>query len=268
MLLRLLTLVLMLVPARLAWAADAPQTDPQRIKLALVELEKAWKSDDASARIQAIHNNAQVADGEVIKLVARGLRDKETDVQRAAIDALRFVGHPDALKELQAVARDEKPFKKDPLLYASLLKGVGQYGNASSIAVLSDDVWSIQEEHVIQARILGLGRIRTRESVEKLVDLMKVAGPQRIQAVMPDFRLALVALTGTDQGNSQLGWQTWWNDNRSKLKVEARRPELPKELERKWKTYWGEMEGEDRPRKRNERGKDDPLSTPRMGRHG
>lgn len=257
MLPRLLLAFLLLACSSLAAVRDTPQADPQRVKTALAELEKAWKSAEAGERVRAIREQGSVPDAEVVKLVARGLSDKELEVQRAAIEALRWVGHPDALKELQNRARDEKPYRKDPLLYASLLKAIGQYGNASSIAVLSQDVWSIQEEHVVQARILGLGRIRTRESVEKLIDLMKVAGPQRIQAVMPDFRLALVALTGTDQGNSQIGWQNWWNDNRTKLKVDARPPELPKDLARKWKIYWGEAEEDDRPRKRNERGKDD-----------
>ena len=254
----MLNLVALLLLALAPWTEDRVQADPQRVKAAVAELEKAWKATEGAERIKAIQHNADVADAEVIKLVARGLRDKESDVQRAAIEGLRWVGHPDALKELQNAARDEKPFKKDPMLYAALLKGVGQYGQASSIAVLADDIWSIQEQHVIQARILGLGRIRTRESAEKLFDLMKVAGPNRIDNVMGDFRLSLVALTGVDQGHSQIGWQNWWNDNRTRFKVDPKPPELPKELERKWKVFWGEMDGDERPRKRADRGKDDP----------
>ena len=34
--------------------------------------------------------------------------------------------------------------------------------------------------------------------------------------------------------------------------------ELPKDLERKWKVYWGEMQDEERPKKRSDRGKDEP----------
>jgi hypothetical protein len=237
---------------------EALQADPQRAKSAAAELERAWKSESAGDRVRAIQANGNVPDAEVLKLVARGLRDKEVEVQRAAIEALRWVGHPDALKELQALARDEKAFEKDPLLYAALLRAVGQYGSASSIRILGDDLWSVQEQHVLQARILGLGRIRTRESLERLLDLMKVAGLQRIEALMPDFRLALVVLTGADQGNSQPGWQNWWNDHRALLKIAQQPPELPKDLERKWRVYWGEMEGDDRPRKRSERGRDGP----------
>jgi len=251
--LRFLALLLLCLPCR---AGDPVRADAQRVKSAMAELEKAWKSEAAADRVRAIQANGNVPDPEVVKLVARGLRDKEIEVQRAAIESLRFIGHPDALKELQALARDERPFKKDPQLHAALLRAVGQYGSSSSLHVLGDDPWSVADEHVLRARILGLGRIRTRESLERLFELMKLAGTQRIEALMPDFRLALVALTGVDQGNSEPNWQSWWTEHRAQWKVEEALSKLPRELERKWKDYWGEEESDYRPKKRSERGRD------------
>ena len=235
-----------------------PQADVQRVKSALAELEAAWKSDSPAERVRALQAQGGVRDAEVVKLVARGLRDKEPDVQRAAIEALRFVAHPDALKELQAQAHDDKALRKDPLLRAALLRAVGQYGQASSIAVLAEEFAAPDDEHVLQARILGLGRVRTREAVEKLLELMKLVGPQRLQMLMPDFRLALLVLTGADQGLSQAAWQSWWSDNRAKWKIAETPLGLPKDLERKWKVYWGEAEDDYRPRKRSERGQPAP----------
>lgn len=237
---------------------EPQQADAQRVKSALAELEAAWKSGSASDRVHAIQTQGAVRDAEVVKLVARGLHDKETDVQHAAVEALRFVGHPDALKELQTLARDEKSFRKDPVLRAALFKAVGQYGQASSIGVLADDFGTLEDDHLVQARILGLGRIRTHEALEKLFEMLKLAGPQRLPLLMPDFRLALVVLTGADQGLSQAGWQAWWNDNRAKWKFAELPPELPKDLERRWKVYWGEMQDDYRPRKRSERGQTTP----------
>jgi hypothetical protein len=240
-----------------AFALCLPQqADAQRVKSAIAELEQAWKSPSADERVRAIQASADVRDAEVLKLVARGLRDKEPAVQRAAIEALRFAGHPEALKELQAFARDEKASRKDPLLCAALLRAVGQYGSASSIRILGDDLWSLPEPRVLQARILGLGRIRTRESLERLLELLKLAGPQRIEAVMPDFRLALVALSGVDKGAAAQAWQDWWSANRAQWKPADEPAALPKDLERKWQVYWGEQESDYRPRKRSERGKD------------
>jgi len=247
-----LCLLALWLPAR----ASEPQVDAQRVKSAIVELDKAWKSDSAAERARAIQANGDLPDPEVVKLVARGLRDKELDVQRAAIEALRFVNHPDALKELQALAHDEKSPKKDPQLLALLLRAIGQYGSASSLHVLGDELGSAQDPQVLQARILGLGRIRTREALERLIEGMKLATAQRGEAAMPDFRLALAVLSGVDQGGSQAAWQNWWNENRAKLKLDEQSPALPRELERKWKVYWGEMQGDLRPRKRSERGQD------------
>jgi hypothetical protein len=65
-----------------------------------------------------------------------------------------------------------------------------------------------------------------------------------------------VALTGLDQGQAPAAWQTWWSENRTKFKLAEKQPELPKDLDRKWKAYWGETEYDYRPRKRSERGRD------------
>jgi HEAT repeats len=262
--LKLLAALLLSLPLA---AQATPVADPARVKTAVTELEKAWKSTEAGERIRAIQAHATVADAEVVKWIAKGLKDKQVDVQKASIEALRWINHPDALTHLQTAAKDNKFYKDQPMVYAALLKAVGQYGNKTSVAILTDDVWSVQEQHVVQARILGLGRIRTHESVEALMDLMKVAGTRKIDNVMPDFRLALVALTGADQGLSQLSWQNWWNDNKNKFKVAPTMGELPKDLERKWKVYWGEMQDEERPKKRSDRGKDEP-ETPEKKKTG
>ncbi|MBK7643156.1 MAG: HEAT repeat domain-containing protein [Planctomycetes bacterium] len=234
-----------------------PPPDPARVKTAVAELEKAAKSDSAPERARVLLAQGNVPDPAVVKLVARALRDKEPDVQRAAIEALRFVAHPDALKELQSAAREEKPLRKLPELHAALLRAIGQYGDPSSVRILGEDAWSDDEAPVIQARILGLGRIRTREAVDKLIDLMKSASAARLAASMPDFRLALVSESGVDRGNSPEGWQSWWNEHRSELKFDARPTELPTDLARKWKTYWGDMEYDARPTKRADRGRGD-----------
>src|SRR5262249_49300774 len=148
--------------------------------------------------------------------------------------------------------------QKDAGLYASLLRAIGQHANASSIEVLADDLWGVQDHGVIQARILSLGRIRTVTSAETLLGLMKAAGPNKIQPFMEDFRLALLSITGVDQGASQDLWLRWWNDKKSKLKVPETPPQLPKAMQARWDSYWGGKMYKDRQPRRGERGKDDP----------
>lgn len=245
-----------------ALALPAPQStqapDPARVKAAVAELEKSLAGSDKAEKLKALQKHSELADADVAKALAKGLRDKEPEVQDASIRALRYLAHPKALEELLAFARTEKELRKEPVRYATLLKAIGQYGSKSAIAALGDDVWSVPEHGVVQARILGLGRIRAPEAVEALMDLMKVAGPQRIQNLMGEFRLALVSLTGVDKGQSQQLWQGWWNDNRARFKLPVEAPKLPRELEQRWNAYWSEGMERERVRTKGDRGRGDP----------
>jgi hypothetical protein len=230
--------------------------DAQRVKAAVAELEKAFKDGQSADRSKAIQNNRQVVDADVVRWIARGLSDRDTAVELAAIEALRFMNHPEALKELQSVAQRDGPMRKEPELYAALLKAIGQHGSASSIALLKDDIWSVPDYSVIQARIMSLGRIRTLAAADALIGMMRTGGPLKIQPFMEEFRIALAMLTGVDQGRSQDLWMRWWNDNHDKLKVDAKPPVLDKPLQKRWDAYWNADAREDRQQKRNETGKD------------
>jgi len=217
---------------------ETPPQDPQRVKAAVAELEKAFKEGRSAERIKAIHDGEPVVDAQVIRWIAHGLQDHDAEVERAAIEALRFIDHPDALKELQSSAQRDESLRKDPELYAALLKAIGQHASPSSIPLLKEGLWSVQDRSVIQARILGLGQIRTEAAAEALIGLMRTGGRAVIQPFMEDFRLALAVLTGVDQGRSQDLWTTWWNENRAKLKIDPRPPTIAKPLQRAWDSYW------------------------------
>ena len=235
--LHLFLLALAIVPASEDKTARA---DPAAVKAALVELEKAFKSGETGDRVRAIEAAAAIEDGEVVASIAKGLRDREPDVRRGAIAALRHNAHPKALDELHVLVAQDRALRKEPATFAAVLRAIGQHGDARSIAILEDDPWSVPDHAVIQARILGLGRIRTPAAVEALFDLMKVAGPQKIQPFMEDFRTSLRVLTGVDQGASRELWFTWWNDNKGKLKIAPEVGELPKPMQARWSAYWEE----------------------------
>jgi len=56
---------------------------------------------------------------------------------------------------------------------------------------------------------------------------------------MPDFRVALARLTGTDQTTNKSLWQSWWNENKKGFQVAAEAPPMPDELQSRWDEYWG-----------------------------
>lgn len=242
----LLTLPALFVPPVQGTPPKAPDSDA--VKVAVTTLKEAFAQGDAGPRIRAIEGAAGLADPEVVRQLGRGLGDKDVAVQKAAIEALRFNRHEKACDELLARAKS-KAAKDDLPLYATLIRAIGQHGDPRSIEILSENPWSAPDAQVIQARILGLGRVRTKEAVKALTDLMEVAGYARVQPFMKDFRLALWSLTGVDQGEARDLWLQWFRENRSNLKIAADAGAEPKELSRRWQVYWAEPSGPTAPGK-------------------
>ena len=249
----LLSLILALVPL----IQDPPkpvEPDPAKVKAAVTELKEAFAKPEAGPRLRAIESAADLADPEVVGLISKGLGDKDVSVQKSAIEALRFNTHKKALEELHARAK-LKAAKEDLPTYATLIRAIGQHGSPTSIDLLNDNPWATPDMQVLQAKILGLGQIRTKEAVKALPDMMEIAGINKIEPFMKEFRLALGSLTGADQGVSRDLWLRWYRDNKDKLKVAEKPAAEPKELAARWRRYWakegdeGEREGPPRKRK-------------------
>jgi HEAT repeat protein len=246
------------VLATLCAAPGSASGDDGKAATAVAALDKAFKDGDKSERLKAIQEAVLVADAAVVERIARALRDREPDVQKGALEALRYVDRPEAVQALNDAAKRDVKLHRDPELYACLLRAIGQHGDASSLDALAEDIWTAPEPAVLEARVLGLARIRGEASVAKLMDALRTAGASRVQPYMPDFRLALMVLTGVDQGTSPDLWLRWWNENRAKLRVEKKPLPLPKAMQLRWDAYWGDARYYDRPTARAERGKGDP----------
>lgn len=239
-----------------AQAAQTPPPTAEEIKAAVAELNDAFVKGKTPERVQAIQKNARIVDAKVIECVAKGLKDDDALVLDAAIEALRFMKHPDALDALQATVKREKRLEKLPESRAKLFKAIGQHGSPKSIALLADNLFSTQDYKVIEARVLGLANIRDKQSVEQLIGLMRVAGRDKVQPFMAHFRMALMVLTSVDQGVSQDSWMSWWNAHKDDFSVAATPPPLPKEMQMKWDYFWGNEVERPRGKKRGERGDD------------
>jgi hypothetical protein len=233
-------LLLVLTPLDGATQDDGPlPPDPKRVEAAVEQLEAAFKKGDTTDKSLAIQDNAEIYDKRVVSLIAKGLKDKEEIVQFASIEALRHSEHGEALKALHSTAKRDKKMRKKPVLFAALIRAIGQHGSPDSIEILGDDLWAPADRTVIKARIFGLGNIRTKESVEELIAMMRKAGRRKVQPVMEDFRLALIVLTGEDQGKSQPKWTEWWNDVKKSIEIREETYSLPKSLQVKWDRFWG-----------------------------
>ena len=207
----------------------------------------------------AIQGAAEVRCEEVATVLARlGLRHADRGVAMASVQALGMLDHPAALKQLHSLSkRDRKKLAKDPELSVSLVKAIARHGNADSISYLARDLFGAKDPSIAHARIVALGGIRSTRSVEELMGLMRGSARHKVQPYMKDFRLALVVLTAVDAGESQDLWMSWWSDNKKTLKVPAKPPVLPKDLQRRWDSFWGNQRQYERQKRRGERG-DDP----------
>lgn len=225
--------------AQEAGRGDAPTRE--QADAAAQAVKEGLASKEAGARVAALREAASVPHAEVAKAVAAGLKDKEADVQAAAIETLGALRVPEALKELQRHATSDKKLHKDSRLFAALLKEIGRHGDVSSIAVLIEDPWENTDAAVVKARIYGLGNIRDVKAVEALLELMNKGNPTpgEDSPFMPDFRVALARLTGTDQTTNKSLWQSWWNEHKKGFKVSGEVLPMPEELQARWDEYWG-----------------------------
>lgn len=242
-------------------AQGAPPSE-ERVQAACAALEGAFgeKADPASA-LEAVRASIGVPSPRVVALLeSKGLRTEDPALRAAVVDALGRIPLPEALKALgEALKRDKKALQKDPPGYAALLRAIARHGDPASIGVLTDELFQSPDRTVVTARILGLAQIRTRESVDELMRLMRSSPHRKIEDYMPDFRLALARLTGADKGASQELWGSWYGEHKNDPGVSPEPPELAPELQRRWDLYWGResaregKRGEKRGEKRKER---------------
>lgn len=248
-------------PVTCATASGGPAQEEQeqaakRIEAALADLKEAFKEKDPLLRIAAIDRNAEVASKETAEFFARAVKDDDDRVKESALSALRFMEHPEALKELLAIYKRDRKLQKHRELFPKLIKAIGQHGSESAIQILGPDLVDHKNRDAVKAGLMGLGRIRSNEAVETLINLMNTSSRAHVQSYMRHFRMALMVLTETDQGQSQDDWIRWWNKNKKTFEVKEKEPKLPAKENREWKDFWGEDYEVGREKRRKKRGED------------
>jgi hypothetical protein len=197
--------------------------DPAAVARAESEIEQALRSGDAKIIAVALEAAQSVPHPAVVRKVVRAAADERLEVRLAAVQALRWLDHPSAVEALHRLGRERKVMKA-PEVAAAVLRAIGQHADPTSVAILAREPFEPETIPCLRARILGLARIRTLASLEALMD---------------DARIALMLLTGVDQGRSPELWERWWRDNRKTFAIPTAMPLLPRELRDQWNGYWG-----------------------------
>lgn len=251
---RLLPCLLLLVAA-----SQDPGPTPEVVAHAEAALESAYAAGDL-ARIQAALEEAKgVAHASVVKKITLGLEDERREVQQAALEALRWNAHADALEVLHRLARDKKRMK-DVAVAGAVLRALGQHADPSSIPYLAREPFEPDDHACRRARLFGLGRIRTRAALEALLGILAISengAPQlrRIRGQMDDARIALMMLTGEDQGLDPEAWESWWRRSKKTFEVPAEEPVLPREQRLQWDGFFGLRPVYEREKRREDRGR-------------
>lgn len=246
---------------------DEPDAKPEKRAPTAAEVSKAvdavrdaLRAKDREAARSALEAAASVPHRDVVRAVATALDSDDTEVVVAALQALRFLDHPAALEALHEAA-EERDRRTNPEIAVPLFRAIGQHGDPRSIEILAHNVNEVPQHQIIQSRILALGHIRSVEAVAKLVELRVLTGPGGRNRVLEgwkdDFRLALLALTGVDNGVEADLWERWWRASRKTFHVPESLPPLPEDMAKRWKRYWGEGMEYERRQRREDRRRDD-----------
>jgi hypothetical protein len=233
--------------------------DPVKVAEASAALEAAYRTHDMKALQAALESTHSLPDPGLVKQVARCLADDRREVKLATLQALRWIDHKDALDVLHRALK-EKDWGANSEIGIAHLRAIGQHADPSSIAILSRDPFTPDDAPCLRARIFALANVRTTAALEAILEIMGVsaggAQGRRVGVVMKDVRVALILLTGVDQGLAPELWERWWRENKKGFRMASEPPLLPKELRESWDAFWGQQQYYERDRRREDRGKD------------
>ncbi len=242
-------------PAR---QAEEEGPSAEDVAKAEADLKAAIKGREEAAIVNACAAAALVPHADVVSQLVKvlELRRKEEEarpLRRAALEALGEIGLPSSLKALHKAFRKSKDLRKDPELSSLLLRSIANHEDPSSIEIFGEGLDSTPSTEARRARIYGLARIRTTESIAALINLMNRSTKNRRVLQMDDFRLAFAVLTGADRGKDATAWMRWWSDVKKDFEVSPEMGELPKAMNKRWRRYWGWGEEDKRGKRREDR---------------
>ena len=236
---------------------ERQEPDPEAIAAALEALEWAFEDGDLEARLAALYQATDVPHRAVVSRVDNALDADEPMVVAAALEALRFMQCEAALETLIARLKRDKRFRGDPEWTPKLIRAIGQHGDPATIDLLAKDLFRGEGQERVAltgARLLAIGNIRTRKSVETLIGITIKSSHRLVYPHRYDLRLALMILTGVDRGESFEAWQAWWKENQADFEVADKVPLLPRDDQRRWERFWGTPRKVVRPPERGARG--------------
>lgn len=216
---------------------------------AVAALKEAAKAKDPTVLEATLASVGRIADKAVVKEIANSLKSKQEAVALAAITALRWNQHGDALDALLKAAKDKKLMAVEKLAI-ELTYALGQKADKKALKALTDGyaVTAKGLGDLMKAKTLALGRVRDKAAVEAILDFVNSGARRRGERRMPqDALIALHVLTGQEPGKQVSDWMDWWYDEKGSLKIHAEEWPLPDgRAQRQWDRLWEDPESRSR----------------------
>jgi HEAT repeat protein len=248
--------LLLVAPTVLPLGADEPKAAPTPAAAAAAvreRLKDALEAGDEEGVVEALAGAAGSGDEALAKDVRDALqKTKSKAVRHAAVATLGRMPGKTALDALHAYLKQDRQLEDDEALFALTLKEIGRHGSKRSLDVLLDDVFRRLTVASGTARLMAIANIRAPESVEGLIAAGKKGGGTGrrgvsndvVGALRPAFRVAMVVLTGHDEGiGAGTRWELWWKDEGKRAGVPEQRPAVPAEVRQFWEGFWKEPYG-------------------------
>ena len=230
---------------------DTPPAVEKEAKIdpaeALDKIKAAIKSESDIVILDAIVYAAEVEDKKIIGEFYKLLKHKSADVRLAALEAMRFNNHAEALKRLISFGSN-KLLENDPEYLAEYIYALGQKADKKAAKLIENDLVMTRahDEDVLKARVYSIGRIREVDSIETLLQLSQSGGGRngrgggrRTVKMRVEIQTSLAVLTGVELGNNVLDWTSWWSDNKRSFKMSKAESKIDdRKLQAKWDSLW------------------------------
>ena len=196
--------------------------DVEMVKALVKEYEKNYSKWSSPQKLGAMQNLMETGHELAAAAIAKkGLKDKDLHVREEAAKALGRMG---CRKELGSLTKALKPNDRNQRVYLAIIEALGDMGDPKAVPFLSKDFWNQKETgtgiKIAQAKIDALGRIRSKKSVDALIDMLYIAGRGAMRQIMPQLVKSLRKLTDQDFDRDRNAWKGWWKKNKSKFKLE------------------------------------------------
>lgn len=206
---------------------EGVEIDPKLAKAAAKEFEGQYSKLSDPEKIAAMKNLALLDhDLAALSIARKGLVDKSLTVREKTAALLGRMGRRNVVALL---VKAMKPNEENLDVYVAVVAALGHIGDPKAISPLTKDFWGFKERSAAieagQAKLAALGRIRSKKSVDALIDLLYKfgRGRQGTGRLVADGVRALAALTGQDFGQERDEWKDWWKKNKAKFKLEEDR---------------------------------------------